>query len=72
MASVPVPKSEQAWQAESDARTIADAAAVKADKVRLNRAKKAAVGMAKEASAKATALRSLTRGKRSTGRRKKR
>jgi hypothetical protein len=42
-------KQEKQWQAESDARILADAAKIRADKARANRAVKAARQMATDA-----------------------
>ena len=42
-------KQERQWQAESDARTLADAAQIKADKARAKRAVKAAEKLAQDA-----------------------
>ncbi len=39
---------DRKWEAESDARTLADAELIKADSKKLTAAKKAAVSMAKE------------------------
>lgn len=49
-------KSDRKWQAESDARTLADAEAIKVDSSRLKRAQKEAKSMAKEAQTKASAM----------------
>ena len=47
---------EKKWQAENDARTLADAEVIKKDGVRLGEAAKAAKTMAEEQQEKATAL----------------
>jgi hypothetical protein len=52
---------EAEWQRESDARTLAEAVAIKADPVRLKGAIKASAKMAKEAEEKAKSLRSVSK-----------
>lgn len=53
-------QTEQDWEAECDARTLADAETIKADKVRLGKAKSAAERLAKEAQEKAEALKKIS------------
>lgn len=50
------PHADRDWEAENDARTLADAAAIKANSTRSGRAKRAARTMHQEAQAKATEL----------------
>ncbi|MCK4601045.1 MAG: hypothetical protein KAU28_01170 [Phycisphaerae bacterium] len=59
------PKSENDWEAESDANTLAQAKAIGGDKSRLKRAQTAAGRMADEQMAKASELRRLAKAKRS-------
>lgn len=54
-------KEEQEWQAESGARTLAEAEAIKADEGRLKRASEKAEEMKKEAMDKALALERIAR-----------
>lgn len=49
MAKVYMSKQDKEWQAESDAKTLANAAEISSDKARANRAIKAAKKMAKDA-----------------------
>ena len=56
-------KSEQDWQAESDARTLQEAEAIKTDQKRMGRAQEAAKKMLKEEQAKADALKRLANAK---------
>lgn len=51
------------FEAEFDARTIADAEAIKSDKKRFNAAKKAAVKMAKKEQIKVNALKKIAKKK---------
>lgn len=53
------PGSDRDWEAQNDARTLADAAAIKANPTRTGRAKRAARTMASEAQAKATELKNV-------------
>ena len=55
-------KEEKKWQAESDARTIAEAEAIKGDPERIKAAQKAAKEMSEEKQREADALRSLSKG----------
>lgn len=54
---VTISKQEQAWQAESDARTMAEYQAILADRARMGRAIKAANKQASDLSKRATAMR---------------
>ncbi len=66
MATQCQPKSEKQWEAESDAQTLANGAAIRADKPRFARAAKAAQTLSKDAQVKATALKRVAaKGKRS-------
>ncbi len=56
-------KDELKWRAQDDARTLAEAEAIKADPERLKRAQDAAKGMADEAQVKAKAMTSIAGGK---------
>lgn len=56
-----MPMTDTDFRAEGDAHTLAEAAAIKADKKRLAAAQKAAAKMAPEQSAKARALGGLAR-----------
>ncbi len=56
MSSSPVSYDEQKWQADSDARTLADAEVIQKDEKRLKRAQEAAVKLAKEAQERADAF----------------
>lgn len=51
MASAKISNEEKDWQAESDARTLAEANVILSDEKRLNSAKKAATRLAKEQAA---------------------
>lgn len=53
---------DKKWQAECDARTLADAEAIKADPERYKAAAEAAEEMKKEAMDKAMALEKISRG----------
>jgi len=55
-------KEEKKWEAESDARTIAEAEAIKGDPERIKAAQKAAKEMSEERQREADALRSLSKG----------
>ncbi len=68
MATVAAPKSEKEWQAESDAQTLAEGAAIQADKKRFGRASKAAQKLSKEAQVKATALKRVATRRKSSKR----
>jgi len=48
--------SESNWEAQSDARTLAEADAIRKDEQRLGKATAAAVGLAKKTQAEATSL----------------
>ena len=61
----PSPTSDEKWEAESDARTLADAATISADKPRVRRAATAAKRLASEQQAQATAMTNVA--KRKTG-----
>ena len=50
---------DKKWEAENDARTLADADSIKLDGGRLKRAKQAAKRMAKEETARTNALRRI-------------
>ena len=52
-------KSEAQWQAESDARTLAEAERIKSDKKRSGSASKAATRMAVEAQKEATSMKKI-------------
>lgn len=54
-------RSPKSWEAESDANTLAQAAQINADKVRLGRAKRAAVQLAKDEAPRLTTLRRLAK-----------
>jgi len=54
---------DKKWEAENDARTLAEAAAIRKDKLRISAAKKEAGTMAKEQQIKATALKQIARSK---------
>ena len=56
-------KSEKQWRAEDDARTLAEAEAIKIDKSRLLMARKAAKKMATEANVKARAMSKIASSK---------
>lgn len=58
-----VPASEARWRAEDDARALAQAEEVKADKARLSKAQEAAKKMADEDAARVRAMRKVA-GKR--------
>lgn len=57
------PLTEKQWQAECDARTLADADKIKKDRKRVNDAIKAAKKMAKDKMAEAQAMSKVARGK---------
>lgn len=63
IASPKMSKSDREWEAENDARTLADAEAIKVDNTRLKRAQKAAKRMANEAQTKAAAMSFVSKGK---------
>ena len=63
MPSIGIPKSEQKWRAEDDARTLAQSEAIRVDTARFKRAQQAAKGMAKEAFVKADAMGKIAEGK---------
>ena len=67
---MPQPKSEKQWQAESDARTLAEAEAIKATPSRMRPAKTAAKKLATEAQKQATGMKKISRSpaKKSTAR----
>ena len=54
---------EAKWRAESDARALAEAEAIKADKERMKKAQRAAQTMAKDKRAEATAMTKIAGGK---------
>ena len=56
-----IPVSEREWQAESDARTLAEAAVIKKDKKRVGAAKKKAKKMAVEKKQEAVAMAQVAR-----------
>lgn len=56
-------KTEAEWQGENDAQSLAEAAAIRADKKRMSMAKKMAIKMAKEQQVKATALKRVSKAK---------
>lgn len=60
------PKTEKDWEAEHDARTIADASAIKSDPTRLANAQRASMGMLKEKEAEVRGLRTLAKSKKPT------
>ena len=60
--TVPMSDEDKKWQAESDARNIAESAAIKADQHRYAAAQEAAKRMAEEEEAKAKALKELGEG----------
>jgi hypothetical protein len=55
-----MPTMDKKWQAECDARTLAEAERIKADKQRASKAKKAAVSMANDAAKEAKALKKIS------------
>ena len=57
------PKSEEDWQAECDARTIAEGEVIKADEKRFERAQAAAKKMAEAAAVEANALKAIADAK---------
>lgn len=59
----PSVKSDKQWEAENDARTLTDAAAITADGRRMGQAKVAAKRMLKEEQVKARALQQVAHGK---------
>lgn len=61
MASIKMSKEEMEWRAESDARTLAEAKAIRKDKVRMKRAVGAAKKMVTEESGRLSALRSISK-----------
>jgi len=54
---------ESKWKAESDARTLCEAEAIKSDKGRMGKAAKAAKQMAKDKNVEAMAMRKIAAGK---------
>lgn len=54
-------KSDEAWQAESDAETLARAAEIQADKKRLKKAAKAAKSMVSDAQIRAKAMKRIAK-----------
>ena len=54
---------DRKWEAENDARTLAEAMAIKKDKPRLSKAAKAAKSMAEEEMVKAKALKQVAKRK---------
>lgn len=62
--------SDQQWQAESDASTMAAYQEIIADKARMNRAIKAAKARASDLTKRANAMQSVARTKSSTSKRK--
>ena len=61
--AIAIPVSERKWQAESDARTLADAQVILKDNKRLAAAAKAAKGMASEKMEEAKAMGRIARKK---------
>jgi hypothetical protein len=57
-----IPTSEENWQAESDARTLAEADVIKKDTARRTAAEKAAVDMAKRQKDEAAAMSKVAKG----------
>ena len=55
-----MPESERNWEAECDARTLADAVVIQKDSKRLDAATKAAVDMAKKSKEEAEAMRKVS------------
>ena len=70
-----MPKSDAAWEAESDANTLADATAIRADKPRMKKAATAAKRLAKEKQDQATGMKRVAsqapRKKKASGGRRK-
>lgn len=58
-----MPTSERNWEAESDARTLADADVIRNDIARRTAAEKAAVDMAKRQKDEAAAMAKIAKGK---------
>jgi hypothetical protein len=58
---------ERKWQAENDARTLAEAEQIKEDKTRLEAAQSAAKRMLEEEEERTRAMRKVARKKRATG-----
>lgn len=56
-----IPAADRKWMAESDANTLAEAEAIKVDKVRLGRAKTAAVRLAKQKQAEAAGMKKVAK-----------
>ena len=56
-------KKEEEWKAESDARALQEAEAIKADEKRMGRAQKAAKRMLEEEQVKAEALKKIAGAK---------
>lgn len=63
-------KSERQWQAESDARTMADYQEIIGDKARMQRAIKVARKQASDLSKRASAMQNVAKAGASKGRRK--
>lgn len=61
-------KSDKDWEAESDARTLTEAATIESDKARRRKATTAAKRMLKDEQVKATALKQVASGKKPTSR----
>lgn len=57
-----MPTSEKDWEAESDARTLAEADVIRKDTARLTAAEKAAVDMAKRKKEEADAMAKIAKG----------
>ncbi len=56
-----IPASEKKWEAESDARTMAEASAIGKDPKRLVAAQRAAMGMVKEKTDELNGLKKIAR-----------
>jgi len=56
-----IPREDQAWMAESDAHTLAEAESIKMDKSRLGRAQRAAGKLAKQAEQRAKAIKKVSK-----------
>lgn len=67
MAKVSAPKIDKEWESQCDAETLANAAAIKADRPRFTRAQKAAKRMADEQQTKASALKRIARAPKRKG-----
>lgn len=64
-------KEDKKWRAQCDARTLADAEAIKTDKARLKLAQMKAKEMAKEAEVKAKAMKKIAKPAKKRATRKK-